>query len=287
MEKSDIITVMDAHAKRELKDSLFRFLFGLKPLILELYNAINDTRYGLESEVSLISLKNPLYTTRLNDLSFILDNKLVVMIEHQSTINENMPLRMLLYIAKTYEQWTDDLDIYRKNMLTIPRPEFIVLYNGTDEILDNVELKLSDMFAKQDMEYPVNLELTVRVYNINKGHNPAMAARSATLNGYEIFIAKCREYAKIEGVTPEQAIDRATEDCIRDGILVDFLKTYRSEVRNMLTTEWKVEDALMISKIEGEESRAKKIAKKMKDEGKSIEEIARFTDLTVDDILRL
>ncbi|MCL2242229.1 MAG: Rpn family recombination-promoting nuclease/putative transposase [Chitinispirillia bacterium] len=291
MEKGNIGTILDASSKRVLKDSLFRFLFGIKDLILELYNAVRDTHYGLDSEVSLITLENPLYTTRLNDLSFILDNKLVVMIEHQSTINENIPLRMLLYIAKTYEQWTDDLDIYRKNMLTIPHPEFIVLYNGTKEMDDMVELNLSDMFAEQDIEYPVNLELTVRVYNINKGRNPDMAKRSATLDGYEIFIAKCREYAKIEGVTPEQAVDRATEDCIREGILTEFLKTYRSEVRNMLTTEWKLEDAMMVSKMEGreegEERRAKRIALKMKEDGKSIEEIVRFTDLTVDDILRL
>jgi len=299
MEKGNIGTILDANSKRVLKDSLFQFLFGIKDLILELYNAVRDTNYGLDSEVSLITLKNPLYATRLNDLSFILDNKLVVMIEHQSTINKNMPLRMLLYIARAYEQWTKDFDIYRKNMLTIPRPEFIVLYNGTDELPDDTVLNLSDMFARHDMKHPLNLELTVRVYNINKGHNPAMAERSITLNGYEIFIAKCREYANIEGVTPEQAIDRATEDCIREGILAEFLKTYRSEVRNMLTTEWRLEDALMVSKIEGreeglEEGRKegrletrKNVALKMKERGTSVDEIAVITGLTVDDILRL
>jgi len=283
--------VLDTNANRKIKDSLFRLLFGVNEVILELYNAINNTNYGPDTEVSIITLENALYAMPMNDISFILDDKLIVLIEHQSTINENMPLRMLLYIARSYERWTKDLDIYRKDMLTIPRPEFIVLYNGPDEMKDEVILNLSDMFARQDMKYPVNLELVVRIYNINKGRNPDMARRSATLNGYEVLIAKSREYAKDKSITPEQAVDRATEECISEGILVNFLKTHRSEVRNMLTTEWKLEDALMVREMEGEKRGRKEALKnvtlKMKEQGASVDEIAKITDLTVDDILRL
>ena len=42
-----------------------------------------------------------LYTS---DISFDVGGKLIVFGEHQSTINENMPLRNLLYIGRAYEQ---------------------------------------------------------------------------------------------------------------------------------------------------------------------------------------
>ena len=63
----------------------------------------------------------------------------------------------------------------------------------------------------------------------------------------------------------------------------------------MLLTEWKEEDALKIRWEEGREEgveegmekKAIKIAEKMKNRGKGVDEIAEFTGLTVDDILRL
>jgi len=36
---------------------------------------------------------------QINDVSFTVGDRLIVLIEHQSTINENMPLRLLMYVA--------------------------------------------------------------------------------------------------------------------------------------------------------------------------------------------
>jgi len=81
-------------AKRKHKDTLFRDLFGEESTALELYNAIEGTNYGPEANVSIVTLKDVLYSQMVNDLSFTVGDRLVVLIEHQSTINENMPLRM-------------------------------------------------------------------------------------------------------------------------------------------------------------------------------------------------
>jgi len=284
-------------AKRKHKDTLFRDLFGEESAALELYNAIEGTNYGPEVKVAIVTLQDVLYAVMVNDLSFTIDDKLVVLIEHQSTINENMPLRMLEYIARVYEQLTDDKDKYRDGRMTIPRPEFYVLYNGEDERPDEEVLKLSDMFAKHGKENPINLELLVRVYNINKGRNPEIASRSATLNGYEVFIAKAREYEKT--MPRENAIDRATEECIKEGILVNYLKKHRKAVRNMLTTEWKLKDALKVREMEGEargEARGRTmgraesmaiVAARLKAKGADINTIIELTDLSVDEILKL
>src|SRR5215470_16305961 len=237
----------DANANREYKDSVFTLLFGEKDKLIELYNAIFDTHYGPETEIEITTLRNVLYMEQVNDISFVIDGKVVVLIEHQSTLNNNMPLRMLLYIARIYEKISDNENLYRTKLITIPRPEFIVLYNGKDkdDVPDIQTLKLSDMFAKYGEKNPIELELEVKVYNINKGHNTKIAQRSATLEGYELFVQKVREYEK-ETKNLKEAISRAVKDCINRNVLGTFLKTHGSEVVNMLLTEWKFEDALRV-----------------------------------------
>jgi len=278
-------------AKIKFKDTLFCDLFGKEGPALELYNAIEGTNYGPETVVRMVTLQNILYAAPVNDVAFTIDGKLVILIEHQSTVNRNMPLRMLLYLARIYEQLTKDIDKYRRDPIKIPWPEFIVLYNGPEDMPDVMVLKLSDLFAERGIEYPINLELTVRVYNINKGRNPEMAKRSPTLNGYEVFTAKVREYRKT-AASLEQAVDRATEECIKEGFLADYLQTHRKAVRNMLTGEWKLDDALMVREMEGEvrgrlegrlEAR-REFVNQMFQGGYSVAEIMKVTGLSEKDV---
>jgi hypothetical protein len=274
-------TILDASANREHKDSLFTFIFGEKETALELYSAISGKDYGPDTKVKIVTLKNPLYDTLMNDVSFTINDKLVVLVEHQSTICMNMPLRMLLYIARWYERYTKESDIYRQKIIPIPRPEFIVLYNGEANVpSDTMELNLADSYSEQG---EICLNLKVQIRNINKGHNPELAQRSPTLDGYETFTAKARKYAKTKAKSREEAIDQATEECIQEGILVKYLTLYRSEVRNMWATEWKMEDALTVRALETKEE----MAEKMLAEGMDVNTISRITGLSVDTILRL
>ena len=52
------------------------------------------------------------------------------MIEHQSTVNPNMALRMLLYISRVLEKTIKGRSLYSERCLSIPWPEFYVLYNA-------------------------------------------------------------------------------------------------------------------------------------------------------------
>ena len=257
----------------------------MKNVALELYNAISGTNYGPETDIKMVTLEDVLYDVPINDVSFTIDNKLVVLVEHQSTINENMPLRMLLYVARSYEQLTKDTDKYRRDKMEIPRPEFIVLYNGEEDMPEMKILKLSDLFAEYDMEYPINLELTVRVYNINKGRNKKIARLCATLNAYEVFMAKVREYSKT--MKFGLAVDRATEECIKEGILADYLSTHRKAVRNMLTAEWKLEDAVKVSRMEGRFEGQRDIIKNMYKGGFTVKQILKVTELPEKDIKKI
>ena len=85
---------------REYKSSMFKDLFSNVTAALELYNALTSSHFTVDDGLFFTTLENALFMDWLNDISFMIGDKLVVLIEHQSSINENMPLRALIYIAR-------------------------------------------------------------------------------------------------------------------------------------------------------------------------------------------
>jgi len=241
----------ETKTNRKYKSSVFTLLFGEKNNLLELYNAIENTNYGSDTDIWITTLEDALFMEQINDISFVIEGKFVVMIEHQSSMNPNMPLRMLLYIARVYEKIVSEDNLYGSKKIIIPNPEFIVLYNGDDECPDKKVLRLSDMFSEPLPESLAKLELVVTVYNINKGRNEEFATRSEKLKGYEIFIYLIKEYVK--SMDRASAIKRAIGDCIRQDVLRDFLKKHGSEVHNMLLSGWNWDDAKRVWQKEAKE----------------------------------
>lgn len=272
---------------KKYKDSVFTKLFGHdKRIILELYNAIFDANYPEDTPIEITTLENALYMDRINDISFVIDGKIIVLIEHQSTINNNMPLRMLLYISRNYEKIFTPDSIYYQDMIKIPRPEFVVLYNGKKDIPDKSIIKLSDMYERTDNDdEAVNLDLKVKVFNINKGHNPEFIKRSSTLEEYEIFIDTIYENNK--EMPFQDAVRQAIKDCKNRGVLVEFLRKHSSEVENMLFENWDLNKALAVREKETVTRSKKEIAFNMKKMGIDVDTIAKATGLFIDDILRL
>ena len=198
-----------------------------------------------------------LFTSPENDLAFSVNEKMLILFEHQSTINENMPVRMLTYITRIYEKRVGK-KVYRKSLVKLPRPEFIVLYNGKEPFPKEKRLRLSDAFEKIGDSDLISLDLIVRVININKGVNPKLERRSKILDGYVTFIAKVREYEKkYPRKKLEEAIKAAIRYCIKNDIFcrykacLVFTKQNSSEVVNMLMTEHNVKDAIEVAREEG------------------------------------
>jgi len=284
-------------ANREYKDSVFRDLFSTDTTALELYNALTDSRFTVDDGLRFTTLENALFMDRINDVSFIIGDKLVVLVEAQASINENMPIRALLYIGRIYEKIIDNQAIYRTKLFKIPTPEFYVLYNGKDAYPDDATLKLSDAFKLVDppgVERFLSLELAVRVLNVNVGHNEKILKKCEALRGYSIFIGQVRECQR-SGQALEDAIASALDYCIANGILVEYLEKNSSEVRNMLLTEWKLEEAQQVWFEEGLEKGIEKglekgieigiekgnlrTARAMLMDGDSLEKIARNTGI--------
>ncbi|MCD7776915.1 MAG: hypothetical protein LUH47_00115 [Clostridiales bacterium] len=202
-------------ANRKYKDSVFCKLFSDKERFLELYGAIEDKVFPKDTKIEETTLENVLFMDRRNDLSFLVDNKLVVMLEHQSTINYNMPLRFFLYAAYIYEKLIDNSSIYRSRLMKLPTPQFIVMYNGK-EVYDKEEvLKLSDAFI--DDEHKM-LELEVRVININEEMNPKILSKSKSLEGYSKLVGETEKLRK-QGESLDDAIKKALKYCIDNNFL--------------------------------------------------------------------
>ena len=243
-----VITVADAEKEnREHKDSVFVDLFyedeTAEENLLSLYNALHDTNYQNVKNIHKIRVENVLYKNFKNDISFEVDQKVIVFGEHQSTVNKNMPLRCLMYAGRAYEQLVDSEDRYRTALVKIPAPEFYTFYNGIAEFPLEQELFLSDAYLDSNGK--------------------------ASLEEYSLFIDTVRKYSK-----EEDSIKKAIHECMERGILADYLRRKVSEVMNMLIAEYsyekdiqvKQEEAFQVGERIGEtrgEKRGKKTGKRI------------------------
>ena len=224
---------------RNYKDTVFRMLFQDRENLLSLYNAVNGTAYEDVDGLVITTLQDAVYMNYKNDVSFVFDFTLSIY-EHQSTVNQNMPLRDLIYVSKVLQGQMKDQDIYSSRQIKLPTPKFVVFYNGTDEQPEKQILRLSDAYEKQLEE--VELELTVTVYNINYGHNQKLLEACQTLKEYAQYVAAVREYAKEMPLA--EAVESAVDSCIRQGILADFLRKNRAEAIEMSIFEYDEEKHL-------------------------------------------
>ena len=284
----------DYKANHQYKDSLFRFIFGReenKQNLLDLYNALNNSNYKNIDDLQINTLDNVIYMSMKNDVSFMLDSQMVLL-EHQSTFNPNMPLRGFLYFARLYESLIsvkmNRKTIYWPKLVKIPTPHFIVLYNGEDKDLgDSITLKLSDAF-----EYPDKInsyEWTATMINVNYGRNKELLVKCKKLKDYSYFVDTVRKFSKIFEFS--KAVDKAVDKCIKEGALADILQKFRAEVKSMLLTEfdeereWKLiaEGFRELGFDEGVEEGKKGIIKNMLSNGFTKETIIKSTGITEED----
>jgi hypothetical protein len=273
---------------RNYKDSVFSLLFNDPDTLRELYGALEGSPLPPDLPITINTLEGVLFMERVNDISFAAGDKQIIILEHQSTVNPNMPLRCLLYLARLYEKIIDSKNIYKSKLVPIPRPECFVLYNGAGEYPDETTLKLSDAFARlaSGPAGGPDLELKVKVININNGHNKDLVRRCERLNGYSVFISKAREF-EVALKDREGAVKAAVKYCISHGVLKDFLEQHSSEVLNMLFTEWNWDDALAVRYEEGREEGGEEIIRNLLSYGMSPGEVAAALKVPVEKVIAL
>ena len=261
---------------RTYKATIFAMLFEDKEHLLELYNAVSGKHYTNPEMLEINTLENAIYMAIRNDISFLIDARLSLY-EHQSTYSPNLPLRFLLYISALYSSMTKDANLYGTKAIELPPPRFVIFYNGKDEQPDRQILKLSDLYTINE---ECSLELEAVMLNVNSGHNKELMEMSHTLWEYAEYTARVREYT--ETMELEEAVERAIEECIQEGILKEFLEKNRAEAKNMSIFEYdqerhikqEREEALEEGRKAGKRDMLWKLAEKKLRKGKTITEIA-------------
>ena len=235
--KTKQVKVNRVRVNRKYKDTVFRILFSDKEHLLSLYNAVSGKTYTDPEQLQIVTLENAVYMGMKNDLAFIIDTNLFLY-EHQSTYSANMPLRDLFYIASEYQKLVDKKSLYSSKLQKIPAPKFLVFYNGTEEMENSRTEYLSAAF--ENLTGEPDLELKVLTLNINIGHNQELLEQCRALKEYAQYVDRVRKY--VGKMNLDAAVHRAVEECIREGILEDFLRVNRSEVEKVSIFEYDKEE---------------------------------------------
>ena len=235
---------------REYKDRLFSFMFGNpenREWTLSLYNAVNGSDYKDADAIQIKTISEVLYLGMHNDVSFQIFD-ILNLYEQQSSYNPNMPLRQMQYSGNVYERYITEhkLNKYGKTLLKLPVPKLITFYNGTDEEPDEIILQLSDSFPEGSMS---DIEVTVRMININYGKNTKLLNACRPLMEYSWFVAEIRKNQETSDI--EHAVDKAINNIPDDFQIRPFLLAHRSEVQGMLLTEYNEVEAMELFKEDG------------------------------------
>ncbi len=242
---------------KQYRNSVFCSYFNEPKRLLSLCNAVLETQYTDENKLKINTLEGMFFDDQKNDISCTIENYFLVLIEHQTSVNNNMPFRCLSYVAELLNKLVEDKQkIYRKSLIKFPAPRFFVLYDGDAKEPLKREMKLSDAFDGDN----TSLELIVTAYNINRDLQQPLLKHCPYLDNYSILVGKVKEGIKA-GLIRRDAIANAVKFCIDNGIMQGYLEFHSEEVFNMLALQWDKDSALQASFDDGVESGENRLAK--------------------------
>ena len=242
---------------KQYRNSVFCSYFNEPKRLLSLCNAVLGTKYTDENKLKINTLEGMFFDDQKNDISCTIEEHFLVLIEHQTSVNNNMPFRCLSYVAELLNKLIEDKQkIYRKSLIKFPTPKFFVLYDGDTKEPLKREMKLSDAFNGDN----ISLELIVTAYNINHGLNQPLLQNCLYLENYSILVGKVKEGINT-GLTRRVAIANAVKFCLDNEIMKGYLENHSEEVFNMLELQWDKDSALQASFDDGVESGENRLAK--------------------------
>ena len=255
---------------KKCKDTVFTKMFGDvdKEYLMQLYQALHpeDQSTG-KDDLKIVTLENIFTNNVYNDLGFLAKNKLIVLVEAQSTWSVNILIRMLIYMGRTYRDYIySDKELKRRlysdEKITIPKPEMYVIYTGNKKDVPSVLSMKEEFFSGED----VGLEFYVKVIVEDKCEES-----KDIIWQYIMFCKVFNEQMHIHrrGL---KAIPETIRICKEQGYLNDYLSLHEGEVENMLL--WSKEEIeqdyrdLLVEEARKDER--KKVMRETEDERKKL-----------------
>ena len=224
---------------RQYQDTVFRMYFNDERRLKEVSGALHGREYAPEEDLQIMTLEGAFLSQLKNDISFLLMNRHLLFIEHQSTMNQNMALRCLYYVCEQLREYIPAKKLYQNALICIPAPEFHVFYTGSMEIPEMYQRRLSDAYLKTDGE--INLELKVNFHSLAYDKTNVLLQKSQALHDYSFFIDRIKRNMA-DGLERAHAIRKAMRYCEAHNIMKEFLRQHEGEVLDMVNFEWKQKD---------------------------------------------
>lgn len=238
----------DILVKKNIYDSVFTHLFRQPEYTLQLYQALHPEDTDMtEDQLQIVTLENLLLNQPYNDLGFLAGERLLILVEAQSTWSENILVRVLIYLAQTIQRHISrsKQNIYGSKKVEIPEPEFYVLFTGKRKHKPS-QLILSEEFF-QGREAAIEVRVKV-IYDSTEGD---------IINQYVTFTRIFKEQYRIYGKT-QKSVSETLRICKQKNVLKEYLEKHEEEVITMMDILFNQEYAL---EMYGEEIRQEGIQK--------------------------
>ncbi len=275
----DTKQTQEVMAKRTAKNSVFLDLFQNKSYLLKLYKTLHpEDSTATEDSLTDVTIENVLTDNLYNDLGFIVNNKLMILIEAQSTWTMNILVRVLLYLAQSYHEYFQrtSQNYYKSKKVKMPKPELYVIFTG------NKGKKPDKIFLSKEFFEGADIDIEVKAKVIYESD------KDDIINQYIIFCKVFNEQTKQHGMT-RKAVTETIRICKDRNVLREYLLEREKEVVTIMMSLFD-EEQIMKSFIKSERhDEARETAERMiKDGEMSLEKIARYVpSLSMDELKEL
>ena len=284
----EVREVSSNRIKAKKTASIFRDLFENPKYLLQLYQVLHpeDTEVT-EEQISSVTIQNVLLDQMYNDLGFVVKERLLLLVEAQSTWSKNIVIRALLYLANTWKEYIqkNKLNIYGSGGMILPKPELYVIYTGERKERPEWISLSEEFFPGQDCFIDVKVRM---LYDGKEGD---------ILNQYVTFTKIYNEQVKQQGRT-RKAVLETIRICKDRKILKEYLESREKEVVDIMMTlfdqEYAVErygderelkgkaEGKAQGLAEGEMKKAKETTYRLADRKMPLEAISDIVEVSVE-----
>ncbi len=266
--KDDTKQTQEVKAKRTTKNSVFLDLFQDKKNLLKLYKTLHsEDTDATEDTLNIVTIDNVLTDNLYNDLGIMArNNRLLLLLEAQSSWTVNILIRILLYLAQSYHEYFErtSQSLYKSAKVKMPKPELYIIYTGNKGKKPDTILLSKEFFDGADIDVEVKAKV---IYESDT---------EDIINQYIIFCKVFDEQRKLFGRT-EQAVKETIRICKGRNILKEYLISREVEVVTIMMSLFDDEQIMRTYAKDIEKETARKKAKLMLSNGRiTIQEMPVF-----------
>ena len=273
----DTKQTQEVKAKRTAKNSVFLDLFQDKKNLLKLYKTLHpeDTE-ATEDTLDIVTIDNVLTDNLYNDLGIMVgNNRLLLLLEAQSSWTVNILIRILLYLAQSYHEYFErtSQSLYKSKKVKMPKPELYVIYTGNKGRKPDTISLSQEFFGGADIDIEIKAKV---IYESDKDN---------IINEYIVFCKVFNEQIKEHGMT-KQAVTETIRICKDRNILKQYLSSKEVEVVTIMMSLFDDEQIMRTYAKDMERETTKRNVITMIERGRiKVEEVsAFFPELTSDDV---